>query len=601
MTVMKDEVKLLTDLRKRHNALKQVKLVYEGMIDNLLEFCNHTRRQITDKSKGTVTGAEVFDGTANSANKIQADGFFGNLCSQSLRWFSESLPNKINWPRWSGNMRKYSGKRLDEIPEVKVWLEACDDVMYAAFLRSNFYDEMPVLFRDGGSVGCGNMYKEEDIKQGRAVYTVLHPREYVVGLDYFGRVDTEFRTYSISIRQLVSKFGMDALKDDLPNIEQLHENNPYDERDVVHAVLPREDFDPDKKDNKNKAWASYWYLDSGRKLLLESGYDHFPFIHWQFNKDNQGYGSGPGHEAWIEIKTANQQAMSNLIAGQKMVEPPMVIHNTLRGAVRIGPKGQTFVQDMNMRPMPLMENINLPYAIEMLDASRKVIKDKWHVDFFMMLSQAAFDRLDITATQVMEMVSEKATMLGTVVGRIASDVLNPVIDLTFYDEQAAGRIPQMPQIMLDSGLTNAKIEVDYTGPLAMAQKRAHSTQGIRQGLTFIGEVAQIFPQAVKKIKWNETIAKALTDFGFPAECLATDDEFNAAMEDEKKQQQGMMEAEQMERMSKILPAAGKAIEPNSPADMLVEGMGGKLKGQGEAGEQQGAGAIPGVEQLTGGG
>ncbi len=579
MNERKSDTDILKDLKAYQASLVEIKKPYEPVMDELIKFANHTRRQITDTSKGTVTGAGVFDGTANGANRIQADGFFGNLCSQSLRWFEEALPVKFAFPRASNNMRKWSGKRLDDIPEVKAWLEACDDVLYAAFLRSNFYDEQPVFYRDGGSVGCANKYVEEDVKKGRLVFTTLHPREYVVAFDAWGNCDTEFRTWKLSLKQLVDKFGKDALKEDIPNLDQAWEKNPYEEREITHAVLPREDFDPSKRDNKNKPFASFWYFPGGKKILLESGYEHFPFIHWQFNKGNYGYGYGPGHEAYVDIMLANQQEQSNLVAGQKMVEPPMVVHNNLRGLVNVGPKGRTYVQNMEFQPRPLMEDIKLPYALEMLDRTRKIIRERWNVDFFLMLSQLAFENQKITATQVMEMMGEKATMLGTVVGRIANDELNPDIDLVFYAEQEAGRIPPMPQIMLDSGLTNANIEIDYTGPLAQAQKRAHATQGIRQGLAAVGEVVQIFPQARHKIKIGDAVDKLLLSLGFPASCLASEDEFNAAVEAETKKSEQAASMEQITQIGQALPGMGKAIEPNSPAEALVEGMGGKLKGQ----------------------
>ena len=122
MNERKSDMDILKDLKAYQASLVEIKKPYEPVMDELIKFANHTRREITDTSKGTVTGAGVFDGTANGANRIQADGFFGNLCSQSLRWFEEALPVKFAFPRASNNMRKWSGKRLDDIPEVKAWL-----------------------------------------------------------------------------------------------------------------------------------------------------------------------------------------------------------------------------------------------------------------------------------------------------------------------------------------------------------------------------------------------------------------------------------------------------------------------------------------------
>ncbi len=88
-----------------------------------------------------------------------------------------------------------------------------------------------MFYRDGGSVGCANKYVEEDVKKGRLVITTLHPREYVVALDAMGNVDTEFRTYKLTLKQLKEKFGEDALKEDMPNFKQSFEKNPYEEKE----------------------------------------------------------------------------------------------------------------------------------------------------------------------------------------------------------------------------------------------------------------------------------------------------------------------------------------------------------------------------------
>jgi hypothetical protein len=95
----------------------------------------------------------------------------------------------------------------------------------------------------------------------------------------------------------------------------------------------------------------------------------------------------------------------------------------------------------------------------------------------------------------------------------------------------------------------------------------------------VGEVVQIFPQARYKVKIGDAVDKLLLSLGFPASCLASEDEFNAAVEAETKKSEQAASMEQITQIGQALPGMGKAIEPNSPAEALVEGMGGKLKGQ----------------------
>jgi hypothetical protein len=582
--VKKDQEKI-KDLQKWHKALLDVRQPLESVIDILIDFCNHTRKKINDDpaaTRGQITGQNVYDGTANSAAKIYADGLFGNLCSQSLRWFSLVLPGKIEFAGWSA-MRKYNGKRMDEIPDVRAYLEGSDESLYSAFNRSNYYNVQPVFLRDGGTIGTAVKYLEEQIKEGRQVLTVLHPREYCIGLDNYGRADTLFRKWPCSLRQLVDKFGLEKLKDSDSTFNDKYEKNPYTEMNLVHAVLPRKDFDPSKKDNKNKPWASYFYLDGKDVLLSEGGYNHFPYIVWLHDKqDNSGYGVGPGHEAYVEIMLASQQGASNIIAGQKMVEGPLVAHENLRGLIQRQPKGITYLRNMDHRPLPLQENIQLPYALEMLDRTQKIIEKRWHVPFFMALSQAALDKIEMTAYQAMQIVGERATMLGPVVGRLSCDDLDPTIDLMFYGEQEAGRLPDIPQIMLDFGISAANIEVDYSGPLATAQRRTHQTQGIRQGLQILSEIAQAAqivaagsPQVKYAIRWPETVRAGTMSAGFPAKLLASDEEIQAAMQAEEEQANAQQMTQEIDSMAKILPAASKEIEPGSAIDAL---MGGALSG-----------------------
>lgn len=177
--------------------------------------------------------------------------------------------------------------------------------------------------------------------------------------------------------------------------------------------------------------------------------------------------------------------------------------------------------------------------------------------------------------------NNRVFLLGTIIGRIASDVLNPVMDLMFYSEMEAGRIPPMPQIVLDSGLMSANIEIDYQGPLAIAQKRAHSTQGIRAGLAFIGEVAQIEPNAVRMVDWHGMITKGLMDLNFPAKFIISQARYQAEVDAANKQASDAAGMEQLSQVGDMLPKMGKAVEPNSPAEMLLNMAGGKLKAEGE--------------------
>lgn len=560
------------DVEKMLEVLTRIRQPYEAMIDNIFTYISHNRRKITDKEtqKGQKTGIEVYDGTALQALNLLSDGLAGYSISRAFRWFEYTLPGKLNFPKWSG-MRAWTGKRMDEYPDVKTWLESCEEVMYAAFLRSNLYDIAPEVIRDAAGPGTVSVFIEEDVKAGRSVFTVPHFRECFLAENSYGTVDTNYRVCKYTLRQMVEKFGKDKMVEAVPDFQNKFEKNPHEELEVIHACYPRAEYDPGKVNGKNKPQASFWVLKSPLKLLLESGYDESPFLTWRWKKNNdEWFGRSPAWDAYIEVITANQSAKLNLIAGHKMVEPPIIAPMDLRGRINDGPRGKTFVEGQvtkDRMPLPLITGIQLPYSIEMQDRLDKKIREHFHVDFFLMLSQAAAQKIPITATQVIEMSGEKAAVLGPRIGRMESECLNPIHDRMFAIERRAGRIPEPPEILMEYG--GANLEIDYMGPLSQAQKKLFKSQGIRSGLESLLPLAATFPEMKFAIKPLETARMLLESSGFPSKAIASDEEAQQALAQAMEQQANAQAIAEVGEAAKALPAAGKAPEEGSPLANLL--------------------------------
>lgn len=553
--------------------LAEIRRPYESMVDDILIYIQHSRRRITDKNapKGQKTGTEVYDGTALGALNLLADGLFGYLVAPSLRWFGLTLPGKLSFPRGSG-MRAWSGKRMDEYPEVKQWLEECEEVLYAAFLRSNFYDSMPQFLRDGAGLGTATIFVEEDLKKDRIVFTIPHFRECYIAENRFGFVDTNYRVYKLTLRQLVDKFSLSRMEEIDRGFGKRYERNQHEEQEILHAVYPREDYEPGRLNGVNKPIVSLWVFPSRTKLLMESGYEENPAITWRWRKNSDEiYGRSPAWDAFIDVMTANQEAKTNLIAAHKMVEPPMIGPEDLRGKIHDGPRGWTWMDQRQLErgalPKPLLAGIQLPFAIEAQQRLDERIKESFHVDFFLMLYQTAFNKIQITATQVLEMQGEKAAILGTRIGALETEALNPVIDRIFVIERRAGRIPDPPDVLMQYG--GRSIEVDYLGPLAQAQKRLFKAQGIAAGIEALTPLTQIHPECLDVVDWDETAKELLRARGFPSKTMKSDEEVERIREQRRQKQQAAEIVAGASQVARALPAAGKAAEPGSPLGELM--------------------------------
>lgn len=579
MADTRTDQKKAEDAQKILNVLAQIRQPYEAMVDEILTFVNHSRRKIKDRDnqRGQKTGIEVYDGTALSALNLLTDGMCGYSVSKSYRWFNYTLPGKLNFPRASG-MRAWSGKRMDELQEVKQWLEDCEEVLYSAFIRSNFYDVIPEIVRDAASVGTANVLIEEDVNKGRTVLTVPHFRESYIAEDRYGMVDTRYRIYPLTLRQLLDKFGEGRMREVFPDFKGMMETNPHQERQVLHAVYPRRDYDYKRVDAKNMPIESLWVMMAPLKLLGELGYEESPLMTWRWRKNNdEVYGRSPAWDCYVDIMKGNQQAKTNLIAAHKMADPPMVGPEDLRGQVNKGPGAWSFVSSNLMEkhyPRPLVTGMQLPFSIDQQERTDKAIKEHFHVDFFLMLAQAAANKVEMTATQVMEMGAEKAAILGVRIGRQETELLNPLHDRFFSIERKSGRLPDPPDVLVDFGGNN--IEIDYLGPLAQAQKRIFKSAIIRASIQSLGEIATIYPDVVYTVDPMKTARDLLDSQGFPQKNFRTDEEIKQILEVKHQQEDEQRKFAQAIEIAKQVPKVGKAVEPNSPLSALT---GGGMEGQ----------------------
>lgn len=583
------------DCEKYLEVLSQQRLYWEPQIDNIIAYVNHGRRFIQDNNlwDGQQTGQEIYDDTAMLARNKLVDGMTGYLCSRNQPWFGLELPGKINFPRTSG-MRAWNGQRVDSYPQVMKWLQECGEVLYSAFNRSNFYDKNPEFISDGATCGTAYFLIEEDIKNSRTVFTVPHFRECFIAENEFGQVDTNYRVYKMTLKQMVEKFGMEQMEKADRNFKRDYEQNFYQERDILHAIYPREDYQPGRIDGRGKKWESVWVYRQGGKILPrngsaqglddritilhEGGYDSMPIISWRWRvNSDEVYGRGPAHDAFISIAKANQMGRTNLVTAQRAAEPPLVAYSDMRGAIQRGPNGITYLEsnrgDIRLRmPQQLTTGVqNLPFTVEYEDRVAAIINEYFHTDVFMMMSQLAnagkSERM--VQEQVQELQGEKAAILGTRVGNLQSEAFDNIITRMYEIEAAAGRIPMPPDILLSS--IHSKVEIQYLGPLAQAQTRLTKVRAIQSGLGLVTAIAQINPTSVDMVDYDQAAKEALEAVSFPASCLRDEKQVTAI-----RQQRNQMAAQerQTEAIPKLAGAASKLAKSPESGSILEKLMGG---------------------------
>jgi hypothetical protein len=497
-------------------------------------------------------GLSMFDGTAPRALEIATNGTYSNVVSQSNEWFR---------PRAQLN-------DLNDIAEVRAYLQDIGEQMFFALDRSNFYREILTLINDGIGMGTSTTLMEEDNEL--VVFNTVHPAQIFLDEDKNGRVDTVYRKYKVEIRHLAEKFGMNSLNEQQ---KKMLEDNPFKPVEMLHVIAKRQEYDPFKFDNLNMPFASVWIDIAQKRLMGESGYQTFPAASWRYFKNSgEVYGRGPGELILPTIEGTNQMAEDMLYVSEVSAMPPIRANEDMRGKVKIGPREINYGGEIDV--VDLGNNYSI--GVDREERLQQAIREAFNVDFFLLLSSGDKTR---TAFEVAEIQGEKALILAPTIARLTREVLDPVLERVFDIESRAGRMPDPPPILEDMG-DNGLVDIQYLGPLAQVQARLFESRGIASGLQEMIPVIEIWPEAKDKLDGDEIIEAIAKSRNWPEKTLRSDEqvaELRAA------QQQATAEAEQLAKAG----AGAKALKDAAAADQdlggaLTEQITEAVSGEGQA-------------------
>ena len=537
---------LINFITSRQSKLESDKTNREDRMQDVADYVAPHRDDIRGNNvKDEQRGRKIFDGTAVSAAVLATDGIHGYHVSPAFAWFKYTM----------------NRKNVNKIVEIREWLDEVEFNMYMALNRSNFYGEMWSFIYDGFTMGTSSIYPEEDLAKENISFETIHPGEMYIAENKYGEVDVMHRKKKLTSRQLVQRFGLENMPE---GIKTNYKTQPFEEHEVIHAVYPREDFDTRKKDAKNKRFASTWLITEGnhiakgsKHLAKESGIDEFPFHTWRYMKTGKGaYGVSPATLAMSDIKGINLMSKTLLGAAQLAVDPSYNVPSYLEGKVELRPRGLNYTKNGD-QVTPINTGSNYPVGIDREERKQAMIKERFHVDTFLLLTQLA-GRGDRTAFEVSEMMAEKAAVLGAELGPFNKQI-DSILDHVFRIETNAGRMPEIPDILQEMAEEDETIRFDpvYQGPLAQSQQDKFGKDPIRKFFLDISPVIQMDEDVLDNFDLDEG-ARVLGELnGIPTEMIRTRDQVVKIREGKA---QAEAEAQEQEQMAAALEGGKVASE-----------------------------------------
>lgn len=548
----------LKSLKAQYNFLLEDRQSWEPDWQSLAKCFLPRRCRLLEKGDRTNKGGlryDVLDGTGIRAMRVLAAGMHGGMTSPARPWFRLTLADE----------------ELAAHNSVKPWLNEVQKRMRNLFSRSNFYMAVHNLYNEIGTFGTSLMFEHPDARTGLR-FNTLTAGEYVLDIDQNGRVDTAIRSMELSAKNMISMFGEENCSR-MVREAYAKASTKLKKFEVIHALLPREERDPRKINNRNMPLASYYWEKSSteHKFLRESGYNALPGFGVRWDVTGQDtYGRSPAMDSLGDTRMLQSVRASYLKQEHKRGDPPLAkpagvdkVNSLPGGITTVASAGA----DNAIYPL-YQVNPDTSGMLEITMDIRQAIREGLYNDLFKMLSMGP---ARMTATEVVERHEEKLLQLGPVLERLHDEFFIPLIDRTFLIMLEEDMLPPWPE-----ELDQQPLKVDFVSLLAQAQKMV-ATASVDQYMGFIGTYGEAFPNLLDIPNVDE-IGDSYADYlGLEAKLLNTREERKASR-DAKAQaaQQAQMTdaAGSMAGTAKTLADASVRGGESSALDELLAGVGG---------------------------
>lgn len=443
--------------------------------------------------------------------------------------------------------------KLNESPSVKRYCDAVTDVLFR--VRYSPLSAFEAQWNSGllqfGIFGTGAvMIDERRPRMGRAggiAYKALHLGGFWIQEDSGGMVDTLHRCWMWSLRQIEQEWP-----GKLPErLRARLEKNPDDQVEVAHTVCPRTDYDPGRPDHSSLPWASCYYLPQEKHKLDEGGYASWPFAVLRYmTSPGEVYGRSPAWMALSNIRVLNTMKETVLDAAQKIAEPPLLAADDgLLPGFSMAPGKINYggLQNGVEQVKPLITGADVGLTIEMMDKEREIVASNFFLDVF----RALIENPQMTATQALEIVNERATLMAPVVGRVESGGLGPMTMRELQLLGDAGMLPPMPPELMEAV---GEFKLEYTSPARKAMRAAEGV-AITRTLESAIPMANVDPRVLDGLNLPEMIKELAEINGVPAKCMRDDDEIEAL----KDQRASQEEAAQLLEAAPVVSETAKNL------------------------------------------
>lgn len=462
------------------------------------------------------------------------------LCPPDSRWFGYVVP--------------------DETDEEQSWLHKAADKVMSVFQARGITSYLEALFYEGAIYGLSCMSIEKSVKN-KLDFGSFTIGEFYLDDDFEGNENTLYHKFAMNTRQLKEWFGYDKLPQKLR--EELDQGKSFTTWNVVQAIEPNPEYLPEFKNEFNKAYVSYIWIEGLKDddAVLESrGMRDFPFVvfHW-YRKINTVYTMGLGHDILPDVKELQALEKDTKRARAKKINPPLRADPSLRNAgIRVGSDDINWTN--NKDGVTPLYNVNFDTQ-EGQNAIQEKEQKLYQLTYNYLFSQIINRNKTMSATEVNKVSQEELILLGGIVQN-ATLALGAVCERAFKLLLEEGELPDnMPE-----SLRGKVMSTTFHSLLAQSQSLS-DLKLVERWLQAMGIMAQMNPNAIRKVdifKVADEYARRLDiDMSLVVPTEVIEQQMQAEAEAQQQAAQAQMQAD-------ALKAMGSATKDFAQAGTLAQ-------------------------------
>ncbi len=438
---------------------------------------------------------------------------------------------------------------LNAQQDVRGWFQDVERLTREVFLKSNTYQSLLTMFKEEGLYGTSAFLVMEDEK------TVIRCQPYPIGSYYLMqddklRIDGAVRVLSMTVRQIVERFGIDNVSD---AVRVLYESTsggvkeqPYN---VVHVITKGSYFDP-KSYEPPMPWVSVWYEEGSfnpkKGILRRSGFLENPLIcgRWTVTGENT-YGESAAMDCLGSVMSLQCWEERTAEATEKQFKPTLVASSALDVRKFTTLPGDIMWSDKEDVSKLITQAYNVDFRIDgalaQIQRIEGRINDAMYRSLFQMFTDT--DRREITAAEVNARMQEKMQVLGPVVERNVEEVLAPLVKRTLSVMQRRGLLPPMPE-----ALKGHAFKLEFISILAQAQ-RLGGLNALGGFMGFVGSQVAIVQDVMDNVDTDASVREYAELSGLKAEILRSPDEVAAIRQGRQQAQAQQLAADNAQKLA----------------------------------------------------